>query len=392
MTSSTDQLIREGHKAIKRGEKTEARHLLEEAAEKNPSDFRAWLGLAAVARTPRESLVFVEKASALAPDNPAVLQARKWVEGLVNKRAESESISEAKTIPFRQPLRQTAVQDEAETLPTAPVQASDEHPAYRLGLTVRRIVGCAAVLGIVIAMGFVAWSAYNTYLDSIGMGKIEETEAKSSPTAEVVALLPEAEVFNILPEEEPTEDEVVENTATPNPIQPKEIIQGDSDPRARWTATPPPTQTPTPSPTWVPTFVSPITQESLLKPIGLLPNERWIDVDLSQQALVAFEGDTPVFETFVSSGMAQYPTVTGQFRIWLRFESQTMDGSRLGYDYYLENVQFVQYFFEDYALHGTYWHNNFGNPMSHGCVNLSNADAEFLYNFADYGTIVNVHE
>jgi lipoprotein-anchoring transpeptidase ErfK/SrfK len=142
----------------------------------------------------------------------------------------------------------------------------------------------------------------------------------------------------------------------------------------------------------VPTFVSPITQESLLKPIGLLPNERWIDVDLSQQALVAFEGDTPVFETFVSSGMAQYPTVTGQFRIWLRFESQTMDGSRLGYDYYLENVQFVQYFFEDYALHGNNWHNNFGNPMSHGCVNLSNADAEFLYNFADYGTIVNVHE
>lgn len=392
MTSSTDQLVREGHKAIKRGEKAEARRLLEEAAEKNPSDFRAWLGLAAVARTPRESLVFVEKASALKPDNPAVQQARVWAEGLVRKQVDAGPVSEAKTVPVRRPVRQAAIQQEANTLPTAPAPVADEHPAYRLGLTVRRVVGFAAVLGVVLAMGIVAWSAYNSYLDSIGMGGVEEAEVETSPTAAAVALLPEAEVFNILPDEEPTEEEVVENTATPNPIQPKDIIQGDSDPRARWTATPPPTQTPTPSPTWVPTFVSPITQESLLKPIGLLPNERWIDVDLSEQALVAFEGDTPVFETLVSTGMTQYPTVTGQFRIWLRFDSQTMDGSRLGYDYYLENVQFVQYFFEDYALHGTYWHNNFGNPMSHGCVNLSNADAEFLYNFADYGTVVNVHE
>jgi lipoprotein-anchoring transpeptidase ErfK/SrfK len=69
-----------------------------------------------------------------------------------------------------------------------------------------------------------------------------------------------------------------------------------------------------------------------------------------------------------------------------------MDGSRLGYDYYLENVPFVQYFYEDYALHGTYWHSNFGTPMSHGCVNLSNTDSEWLYNFADYGTVVNVHD
>jgi lipoprotein-anchoring transpeptidase ErfK/SrfK len=124
----------------------------------------------------------------------------------------------------------------------------------------------------------------------------------------------------------------------------------------------------------------------------LFPNERWIDVDISTQSLVAFEGDTPVFETLISSGLAQHPTVLGQFRVWLRYESQTMDGSRLGYDYYLENVKYVQYFYEDYALHGTYWHNNFGTPMSHGCVNLSNADSEFLYNFADYGTVVNVHE
>jgi lipoprotein-anchoring transpeptidase ErfK/SrfK len=208
----------------------------------------------------------------------------------------------------------------------------------------------------------------------------------------VAALIPEAEVQNILPEEEPEASAVVENTATPNPLQPKNIVQGDGNSRARWTATPEPTLTPTPSPTWAPTFVGVLAEEAVQKPIGLLPNERWIDVDLSDQKLVAYEGDLPVFETLVSSGMARYPTVTGQFRIWLRYPSQTMDGARLGYDYYLEDVPFVQYFYEDYALHGTYWHSNFGNPMSHGCVNLSTPDSEWLYNFADYGTIVFVHE
>jgi lipoprotein-anchoring transpeptidase ErfK/SrfK len=77
--------------------------------------------------------------------------------------------------------------------------------------------------------------------------------------------------------------------------------------------------------------------------------------------------------------------------VWLRFESQTMDGALLGYDYYLENVPYVMYFFEDYALHGAYWHNNFGYQMSHGCVNLAPSDAGWLYSWSEYGTVVNVH-
>ena len=68
-----------------------------------------------------------------------------------------------------------------------------------------------------------------------------------------------------------------------------------------------------------------------------------------------------------------------------------MDGSRLGYDYYLENVPYVMYFFEDYALHGAYWHNNFGYQMSHGCVNIAPSDAGWIYNWSAYGTVVNVH-
>lgn len=118
---------------------------------------------------------------------------------------------------------------------------------------------------------------------------------------------------------------------------------------------------------------------------------RWIDVNLSTQTLTAYEGDVPVMVTAVSTGTYLYPTVTGQFSIYLRHQSQTMNGYLLGYDYYLPDVPYVMYFYRGFALHGTYWHNNFGVPMSHGCVNMPTDKAQWLYNWSDYGTLVNVH-
>jgi len=115
--------------------------------------------------------------------------------------------------------------------------------------------------------------------------------------------------------------------------------------------------------------------------------ERWIDVNLSQQRTYAYEGDTLVNSFVVSTGTWQTPTVTGKFKIWIKVRSQAMSGP----GYYLPDVPFVMYFYKDYGLHGTYWHNNFGTPMSHGCVNLTIPDSEWLYNFASVGTVVNVH-
>ena len=118
---------------------------------------------------------------------------------------------------------------------------------------------------------------------------------------------------------------------------------------------------------------------------------RWIDVNLSTQTLTAYEGDVPVMTTAVSTGTYLYPTVTGQFSIYVRHQSQTMNGYLLGYDYYLPDVPYVMYFYRGFALHGTYWHNNFGTPMSHGCVNMPTDKAQWIYNWSDYGTLVNVH-
>jgi lipoprotein-anchoring transpeptidase ErfK/SrfK len=179
--------------------------------------------------------------------------------------------------------------------------------------------------------------------------------------------------------------------ATNWPIEPKNILASSAPGRARWTPTPIATNTPIPTPSAMPTFVSE-TATGGLQPDGLRPGEKWIDVNVSTQTLVAYEGSAPVYNALVSTGTANHPTVTGQFRIWLRFRSQDMNGYRLGYDYYLKGVPYVQYFYQDYALHGTFWHSNFGHPMSHGCVNLSPADAEWLFHWAEYGTLVNIHK
>jgi LysM repeat protein len=115
--------------------------------------------------------------------------------------------------------------------------------------------------------------------------------------------------------------------------------------------------------------------------------ERWIDVDLTAQQLTAYEGNLPVYSALVSTGLPGTPTVVGQFRIWVKFLYDDMEGP----GYYLPDVPYVMYFYRGYGLHGTYWHNNFGTPMSHGCVNLSNRDAEWLFNWASVGTKVVTH-
>lgn len=114
---------------------------------------------------------------------------------------------------------------------------------------------------------------------------------------------------------------------------------------------------------------------------------RWIDVDLSEQTVRAYEGNTVVRSMVVSTGLARYPTPPGRFRIYAKYPSITMSGP----GYYLTGVPHSMFFYRGYALHGTYWHNNFGQPMSHGCVNLTQADAAWLYSWAAVGTEVVVH-
>lgn len=115
---------------------------------------------------------------------------------------------------------------------------------------------------------------------------------------------------------------------------------------------------------------------------------RYFLVDISEQRLYAFEGDQLVRSTLVSTGRWPTPTVTGTYYIYARYVSTRMRGP----DYDLPNVPYTQYFYKGYGLHGTYWHSNFGTPMSHGCVNMPTPEAEWAYNWAGIGTPVIVQQ
>jgi hypothetical protein len=114
--------------------------------------------------------------------------------------------------------------------------------------------------------------------------------------------------------------------------------------------------------------------------------ERWIDVDLATQTLVAYEGRRPVFATLVSTGKGKpgtpMGTPKGSYRIWIKLLSSDMDNledDNAARYYRMEDVPWVQYFSKGVGLHGAFWHRSFGQVRSHGCVNLSPLDAERLF-------------
>jgi len=111
-----------------------------------------------------------------------------------------------------------------------------------------------------------------------------------------------------------------------------------------------------------------------------------IVVVLSTQTAYAYQNGQLMRRALISSGLPKTPTVQGDFKVRHKVRSQRMTGE----DYDLDNVEWVMYFYQGYALHGTWWHHNFGTPMSRGCVNMTNADAKWFYDFAPIGTPVHV--
>lgn len=117
---------------------------------------------------------------------------------------------------------------------------------------------------------------------------------------------------------------------------------------------------------------------------------KWIEVNLSRQTTTLFSGEQALQTFVISSGVHPWPTPTGTYKVWFKNPIQRMvGGSREAGDYYnLPNVRWNTYFNRDIGFHTAYWHNNFGYPMSHGCINMREADAKVLFDFAPIGTMV----
>ena len=173
------------------------------------------------------------------------------------------------------------------------------------------------------------------------------------------------------------------------PIQPRSRPNPSASPIAspRPSPSPSPIAAPRPSPS-----SSPVAQrnqprtlaERLAARISELKRsgDRWIQIDLHRQRLFAWEGDQNVYAIVISTGKDGTPTYPGIFRIQRKLESDRMRGE--GYD--VPNVPYVMYYDRGFAIHGAYWHNNFGRRVSHGCTNVAPDHARWLFDWADVGT------
>ena len=136
-------------------------------------------------------------------------------------------------------------------------------------------------------------------------------------------------------------------------------------------------------------FIAPEPEEPEITANG---GEIWIDIDLSYQYMTVYQGNTELLSSYVSTGRPGFDTPPGTFYINTKLESQTMEGVLGGEYYNVPDVPWVMYFTDvGHAIHGAYWHNNFGSVMSHGCVNLPLDVAAWLYSVADVGTRVEIH-
>ena len=375
-SASTQQALINSRQALEQGDRQSARRWAEIAAAQDPLLEEPWLILAALG-SPRASVAYIEQALRNNPHSEKAHQAMHWAVDRLRKEAgnrardvPADKEGQAENSPLNPITRPTSRFQPKEVIPanvakTAPDSSSQLFKSlakYRWSfLTLLLLAACMTA----------AWAVWP------GNASPVLAFLHGSPAGTSVFGAP-------IDVEKPTYTPTQTATYTPTTT---------FTPTPTYTETPTPTATFTPSRTPLPTQKPPPTQTFIPWPTNTpyptteFHNERWIDVNLSEQMVYAYEGDTVVASFLVSTGVPAFPTVTGRFHIYLKLVSTLMAGD----GYYLPNVPYTMYFYKGYSLHGTYWHNNFGVPMSHGCVNMYTPDAEWLFYWASVGTLVNVH-
>ncbi len=320
------EALNEAKSALKRGELQRARRLALKAIRLAPEYEEPWLYLASVS-SPEASLSYLKRALKI---NPASVQAKKGMKWAIQRFRKSNPGQEPKRIKLPITIAKEAL--------------TAHKPAILSWSTI-----------IVILIGVVLIWLWTPDF-SFALPNFQATAQTTLSAQENV----QKATFTPTPT----------NTPTPTPTP---------------TDTPTPTITPTPKPTQVPNTYS--TYIKSILPSGVYPDERWFDINLSTQRMYAYDGDKLIKTFIVSTGLPRTPTVTGRFRVYVKYTSTLMAGP----GYYLPGVPWTMYFYNGYGIHGTYWHNNFGYPMSHGCINMRNADAEWSFYFASVGTLINIH-
>lgn len=413
-----NKTLEEARDLLEAGNIPSARRRLHAVLQDDPENHKAWLWLSGITESADASLEYVRKASAIAPDDPSVAKALEWAEQRAfRKQASSPQAARLVEQPKRRPRVAPAPirPDSSEDAAGEPVVVKPKEDG--LGNWIRWFVFVVLLVALLALIGFlIIWRGGAQRIPLAAQVVSAETIAQRSLSAQgkrrilsttehppiVVSWdeappVPESLAFDeglsINSAENETQEAAHELVLDENGMIDKPAI-ASAEPLPMWTPTPPPTPAPTREAPQQADTVAPLQTAyagSSHSQHAQFNEARWINIDLSNQVLTAYENGEPVFTTLISSGAPGMETVTGQFRIYARLESQHMSGYHLGFNYSTPNVPHVQYFHGNFGIHGAYWHEDFGTPVSHGCVNLDEPDAAWLYNFAGIGTLVNVH-
>ncbi len=393
------EAIQNAREALRSGDRSAARRWAEQAAKLAPQLEDPWLILASVASS-RASVSFIERALQINPDSARARKGMQWA----MKRL--QEVPQAKRMPAKGKQVKRAKRS------AAPKKSRRKAIFPILLLTLGCIVVAAAawtastspaLASIMNGESQPGAEAHPKVWAQVAIAKPTYTPQSAPALVEVeptlpppASTLPPPEPAPALAEVEPT---IAPTLAPPTPtLEPGPTLAPPTSTTASGpTVIPEATSTPagslvmaivedTPVPTARPTSANAAPAAKAQQP-SVGNGVRWIEVNLSEQRVYAWEGSVLMKSFIVSTGTWRTPTVVGSFSIWNKTRIQTMSGP----GYSLPNVPWVMYFYKDYGFHGTYWHNNFGTPMSHGCVNMTIPDAEWLYNWASYGTSVNVH-
>jgi lipoprotein-anchoring transpeptidase ErfK/SrfK len=327
-------LIEQGARLLAQGRGDRAQRMLRAALELDPSNVEAWLLLAQSVPDGQERLKYLARVLELEPENVTARAELRRTRRRMAQKAARPAPKERFKLP--------ELEGFAAALPEI------HWPSIALPRRVWMVFVLLALFSVGLGAGGLAAARGE---DPFWSGLLPPTVTPTVTFTATITLTPTRT-------HTPTETATPTDTFTPTVTE---------------TPTATPTHTVTSTPTHTPTHTATSTSTPTPTP------EKWIDVDLSSQTLVAYEDDTPVLTTQISSGSDQFPTIEGTFRIYLKMRKHTMEGP----DYRTPDVPFVMYFQGSYSLHGAYWHNDFGRRRSHGCVNLPLGPAEWLFNWTD---------
>ena len=350
--TNTHELIAQAKQAVLDSDAALARQLAEQALEIDPQSGAAMLLMAGLSE-PQQSVLWLRKVLDQDPQNQTAREGMLWA-----------------STQLRQ---SSAVGWQKEPVPAEPVPAvAAAVPQAAPKTTPRRKLAWGWAFGALL-IAVVLLGLY-----SVGI-------IRSQPAAGAQFQLVETDAVPLKPSLTPTNTATPTNTPTSTPTP---TPTNTPTPTATPTATATPTETPLPTVEITPYVYEPEETEEYYNPGVSEPlGDKWIDVNLSQQILYAFEGETLVASFYVSTGLPDTPTVTGTYHVWVKLLYDDMSGP----GYYLPDVPYVMYFYRGYGIHGTYWHSNFGYPMSHGCVNMETSQAGWLFDWAFVGIPVHVH-